>query len=175
MLKIDIKIKMEEKENFKDVHNLIKKAFESAKHSDGNEQDLVDSLRNGNGFIPELSLVAKINGMLVGHIMFSKAKVGEIDVVALAPVSVLPEYQNMGVGTALINAGHNIAEELGYGYSVVLGSEDYYPRFGYVQSELLGVETMDGVSKENFMVKQLSQYVDSISGKMIYAKEFNIE
>lgn len=63
--------------------------------------------------------------------MFTKLKNGEAVILALAPLSVLPQYQRQGVGTALVNEGHKIAKDLGYSYSVVLGSEKYYPRFGY--------------------------------------------
>ena len=62
-----------------------------------------------------------MGGKIVGHIMFTKAMVGNKAVLALAPLSVLPEYQKKGIGAALIKEGHRIAGELGYGYSVVLG------------------------------------------------------
>ena len=57
-------------------------------------------------------------------LMFTKAWVGDILVLALAPLSVIPEYQRKGIGTALVKEGHRIAADLGFAYSVVLGSEN---------------------------------------------------
>lgn len=89
-------------------------------------------------FIADLSLVAEISGEIAGHILFTKARVGNAEVVALAPLSVKPVYQRQGVGTALIKEGHRIAKELGYQYSLVLGSELYYPRMGYPPCQSIG-------------------------------------
>lgn len=79
-------IRQEEQKDYEDVYALVKAAFESAEHADGNEQDLVTALRKGSAYLPELSLVAEINGKLVGHIMFTKVKVGESVQLALAPL-----------------------------------------------------------------------------------------
>ena len=105
-------IRQEETRDYENIYSVVKKAFGSAVQADGNEQDLVNALRNGDAYIPELSLVAEIDGVIVGHIMFTKAKVEDKVVLALAPLSVLPEYQRQGVGTALIEEGHRIAKEL---------------------------------------------------------------
>lgn len=91
-------IRKEEPRDYETIYYVVKDAFHSAEHADGNEQDLVNALRKGEAFIPELSLVAEIDGKIVGHIMFTKATVGENTVLALAPLSVLPEYQRKGIG-----------------------------------------------------------------------------
>lgn len=139
-------IRKEEAKDYEIVCLLVKKAFESAEHSDGNEQDLVNALRKGDSFIPELSLVAEIDRKIVGHIIFTKAILGDKTVLALAPLSVLPEYQRKGIGMALIKEGHRIAEKLGYGYSIVLGSEKYYPKAGYFPAEKFGIKPPFDVS-----------------------------
>lgn len=168
-------IRQEKSNDYGIIYSVIKNAFDSAEHADGNEQDLVIALRKSENYIPELALVAEEDGKIVGHIMFTKAKVGEIDVLALAPLSVLPEYQRKGVGTALIKAGHKIAKELGYGYSVVLGSETYYPRTGYVPADTFGIIPPFDVPRENFMAYKIDDSVSMIGGTIKYAKEFGIE
>ena len=120
-------IRQEKSKEFHLIHSLIKAAFDSAEHVDGNEQDLVDALRKGDSYIPELSLVAEIDGKIVGLIMFTKLRIGNSTQLALAPLSVLPEYQKQGIGTALIHEGHKRARTLGYWYSVVLGNENTIP------------------------------------------------
>ena len=136
---------------------------------------MVNALRKGDAYISELSLVAESDGEIVGHIMFTKATVGKHTVLALAPLSVAPEYQRQGVGTALVKEGHRIAREMGYEYSVVLGSENYYPRFGYVPAAELGIKPSFDVPSENFMAYKLKDSALSICGILKYAKEFGIE
>ena len=69
-------IRQEEKRDYHDIYAVVKAAFESADHSDGNEQDLVNALRQSGAYIPELSLVAEIDGRIAGHIMFTKVRIG---------------------------------------------------------------------------------------------------
>ena len=92
-------IRTERPDDYEAVYSLVEQAFASAEHSDGTEQDLVAALRKGEAFVPELSLVAEIDGKIVGHILFTEAKVGGDTVLVLAPLSVLPAYQRRGVGT----------------------------------------------------------------------------
>ena len=167
-------IRQESMLEYKTIYNLIKEAFETAEHADGNEQDLVTALRNGHSYIPQLSLVAEINGELVGHIMFTEAKVGSETVLVLAPLSIKPQYQGQGIGSALIKEGHKIAKDLGYQYSMVLGSTLYYQRFGYIPAEALGVKVPHGIPAENFMGIKLIEKAKPISGKLTYAAEFEM-
>lgn len=168
-------IRQETINDYDQVYNLIKESFSTAEHSDGNEQDLVVALRNNKEvFIPELSLVAEKDGKIIGHILFTNMKVGDDTVLALAPLSVKPKYQKQGIGTALVLEGHRIAKELGYAYSVVLGSETYYPKFGYLPAEDFNITVLDGVPSQNFMAIKLLPNAKLIGGKVKYAKEFGI-
>lgn len=160
--------------DYKTVYSVIKSAFENAEHSDGNEQDLVNALRTSTAFIPELSLVAEINKKIVGHIMFTEIQIMNSIELALAPLSVLPEYQRKGIGTALITEGHKIAKDLGYNYSVVLGSEKYYPKNGYLPAGKFGIKPPFEVPSENFMIYKIREDAPKISGVVKYAKEFSI-
>lgn len=67
-----LEIREETKKDYEEVYNVVKTAFETAEHSDGNEQDLVLALRNSNNFIPQLSLVAIQDSKIVGYILFTK-------------------------------------------------------------------------------------------------------
>lgn len=95
---MNIKIKQEQVEDYKVTEEVVKCTFANAEHSDSNEHNLVSRIRNSNVFIPELSLVAmdNENNRVVGHILLSKIKIKNDDQVveslALAPVSVLPNY-----------------------------------------------------------------------------------
>ena len=93
-----LEIRQENKNDYEQVYNVVKTAFENAEHSDGNEQDLVNDLRKSDSFIPELSLVAVKNNKIVGHILFTKIRIGKYEELALAPLAVLPKYQRKGIG-----------------------------------------------------------------------------
>lgn len=167
-------IRKETAKDYETIYTVVKAAFDSAKETDGNEQDLINELRTGDSFIPELSLVAEADGKIVGHILFTKATVGSDTVLALAPLSVHPAYQKMGIGSSLIKEGHRIAAELGYSYSVVLGHENYYPRMGYLPADSFGIFPPFDVPRENFMAVKLREDAPAVHGVLHYAKEFGI-
>lgn len=167
-------IRKKEPKDYEIIYSIVKDAFDSAEHSDGNEQDLVNALRKGEAYIPDLSLVAEINGKIVGHIMFTRAAVGEAAVLALAPLSVIPEYQRKGIGLSLIKEGHKIADESGYQYSIVLGSHRYYSKAGYLPTNTFGIKPPFDVPDENFMAYKIKEDAPDIHGIVKYAKEFGI-
>lgn len=168
-------IRKERKEDYAKIYSVVKRAFQQAEYKDGTEQDLINDLRDGDAYIPDLSLVAEAGGTVVGHIMFTKAMVGETEVLALAPLAVLPEYQRQGIGTALIREGHRIGRLLGYGYSVVLGSEKFYPRAGYLPADTFGITAPFDVPREHYMVCRLNESAAEIRGVVHYAKEFGLD
>lgn len=169
-----IRIRQEQPADYDAVYHIVKEAFESAEHTDGNEQNLVVKLRKSKSFIPELSLVAVEDGKIVGHILFTRALVNGVEVLALAPLSVLPEYQRMGIGMSLIQRGHSIADKLGYKYSVVLGHSKYYPKAGYVPASQYGVKAPFEVEDNNFMIVCFGGNDKKLNGIMEYDEAFGI-
>ena len=138
------------------------------------EQDLVAALRESDAFVPELSLVAEADGVLAGHILLTRASVGDSVQLALAPLSVLPRYQRQGIGQALVRAGHEKARALGYGYVIVLGSDTYYPKMGYVPADTYGIQSPFPVPRENFMACKLWDGAPAICGPVRYADAFGV-
>lgn len=172
-----ITIRKEESREFKAVFELIEKAFETESMSDHKEQFLVERLRNSNAFIPELSLVAEIKNKIVGHILLTKLKIkseqDKFDSLALAPVTVLPEFQGKGIGGKLILESHKIAKELGFKSIILLGHENYYPKFGYMQADKFGIELPFEAPKENCMAIELVENgLNGVNGIVEYPKEF---
>ncbi len=113
-------IRQEREQDYPEIYRLVKEAFATAEHAGGNEQDLVEALRKGTAYLPELALVAEEEGVLAGHILLTRASVGGAPVMALAPLSVRPEFQRRGVGTALMEKAHEIARARGEDYVLVL-------------------------------------------------------
>ncbi len=174
---MQINIRQEKQSDYQAVFNLIEKAFKNEEYSDHKEQFLVAKLRNSDAFIPELSLVAEIGNQVIGHILLTKIKIKNekqsFDSLALAPVTVLPEFQKQSIGKQLIEFAHKKAKELGYKSIVLLGHKDYYPRFGYIQAHKFKIELPFDVPKENCMVIELTNNgLKGVRGMVEYPKEF---
>lgn len=169
-----LNIRQEQSADYDAVYQVVKEAFANAEHTDGDEQDLVVRLRKSKFFIPELSLVSVEDEKIVGHILFTRAVVNGIEVLALAPLSVLPKYQNRGIGKSLIKQGHIIAQKMGYKYSVVLGNEKYYPKSGYVPASQYGIKAPFEVEDENFMAICLNGAIVKLNGVIEYDEAFGL-
>lgn len=166
-------IRKEKKEDYNKIKELVYNSFKMAKHSDGKEHILVEKLRSGYSYINELSLVAEIDGNIVGYIMFTKAYVDKYEVLVLAPLAVSEDFQKKGIGSKLVIKAHKIAKDLGYKYSFVLGDPLYYSKFNYIKACNIGVIAPFEVPCENFMVCCLGNN-EGIKGVLKYAKEFGI-
>jgi putative acetyltransferase len=140
------------------------------------EADLVDALRrNGKATI---SLVAEVDGRVVGHILFSPVTIeaGERELagVGLAPMSVIPERQNQRIGSLLVEDGLRRCSEEGHRFVVVLGHPNYYPRFGFVPAGRFGIKSEYDVADEVFMVMELQEgALSGCAGVVKYQPEFN--
>lgn len=124
-----------------------------------NEADLVDALRANAR--PYISLVAIVDEQIVGHIFFSpvaiESEAGSFTAMGLAPMAVLPEYQNQGIGSQLVREGLKECQRLGEEIVVVLGHPNFYPRFGFVPASLKGLRSEYDVPDDVFMVVELRE------------------
>ncbi len=148
------------------IAEVILRAFQSLSYSDHTEQVMVDRLRASNAYLPPLAMVAEIANQIVGHIMLTRVAIrdGETSFasLALAPLSVLPEFQNRGVGTALVKEAHKRALHLGFSSVIVLGTPHYYSQFGYVPLSSCNIRVPFEIREENCMITPLT--VDGLSG-----------
>jgi putative acetyltransferase len=141
------------------------------------EGRIVDRLRKSCEGI--LSLVAASNNQIVGHILFSPATIDIqdrlIEGMGLAPMAVLPEYQNRGIGSELVTEGLRIIKGMKCPFVIVLGHEKYYPRFGFQKASKYGLKSQwDGVPDEAFMVLILNESImNDVSGVVRYRDEFD--
>jgi len=164
-------IRQETPADYPAVYDLTKAAFAEMEHADGDEQDMVERLRKREGFLPALSLVAELDGEIVGHSIFTELKIGEHTGVILGPVSVLPAHMGRGIGGALIERGHTVAKSLGFPLSVLVGHADYYPRFGYEPIAPHGITFPVDAPAECMMVKFLDESGKSVRGMAQFPAE----
>ncbi|OLZ65378.1 GNAT family N-acetyltransferase [Streptomyces sp. IMTB 2501] len=130
-----MKIRTEAPNDAPHVREVITRAFGSPE-----DAELVDALRTDVCWIPELSLVAEDDhGRVIAHALLTRASIGTAPSLALAPVSVAPEHQGLGVGSALIRAALDTARNTGERTVTVLGHPTYYPRFGFEPAAAHGV------------------------------------
>ena len=104
--------------------------------------------------------------------MFSQINIGISNAVALAPLAVLPGFQNHGIGRALIEAGHRKAKEGDYYCSVVLGSPEYYSKNGYLPALPFGIEAPFDVPTQFYMVFPFKSQLPH--GTVRYSQAFGI-
>lgn len=140
------------------IHEVHRAAFRGAA-----EAELVDAIRAGAGFIPELSLVAVApDGSVLGHILVSRVEfdpAGEAaarrDVLALAPLAVLPPHWGRGIATALMRAALDIADSRDEPFVAVLGAPSFYARFGFGPASDLEITSPYDAANSAYQVRPL--------------------
>lgn len=155
-------IRQETEKDFKEIYNLVKIAFETAKVSNGKEQDYVSELRAGKNYIPELALVAEQEDRIIAHIMLTKFyiqtdKGNKKESLLLAPLCVKLEYRNEKIGAAMIKKSFEIAENMGYESVFLVGDPNYYYRFGFRQSTDYNIKNIDTIEAKYVMAFELAK------------------
>ena len=147
-------IRRETPEDIEAIRHVNEEAFGGKE-----EADIVDALRQRGATI--LSLVATDEGRVIGHILFSPVTIepesSSFPAVALAPMSVLPEYQGKGIGSELVRAGLDECRALGHELVVLVGHADYYQRFDFVPARERGIECEFEAPDEAWMLLELRE------------------
>jgi predicted N-acetyltransferase YhbS len=138
-----LRIRVEKPADFPVIFNLVKVAFQTAQVSNGDEQNFVDRLRAGSGYLPQLALVAEQDDQIIGHVMLTKTLVAGAGknsaVLLLAPLAVELKHRKQGVGSKLVLESFRLAKEHGYKSVLVVGNPAYYGRFGFKPSVSFGI------------------------------------
>ncbi|MGZ4594276.1 MAG: GNAT family N-acetyltransferase [Actinomycetes bacterium] len=160
-------------------HAAIRRVVRAAFDHHQSVADLVELIRQSPEFVPELSLVARHEDEIVGHVMLSHAELVDEHgsrhrVLTLSPLAVLPAVQGRGVGSALVPAGLAGADAYGARLVVLEGSPRYYPRFGFRDCRTLGVQIdlPDWAPPEAGMAYPLSSYDPAARGRLVYPPAF---
>jgi len=162
-------IRPEKPSEFRNIYDFVKVAFQTAQVSNGDEQNFVNRLRAGNGYIPQLALVSEQDGKIVGHIMLTKTFVNGVgskhEVLLLAPLSVALEHRRRGIGSKLIMESFRLATNFGFKAVLVVGDPVYYSRFGFRPSASFGIVHDPPIPEPYVMAYELvPQALSGVSG-----------
>ncbi len=167
-----ITIREEKQRDYERVRIVNEQAF-----GQPDEGRIVDKLRESCK--EKVSLVAVSDTAIIGHIFFNPVTIeildGFIQGMGLAPMAVLPNFQNKGVGSLLVNEGLRIIKAMSYPFVIVLGHENYYPRFGFERASQYGITCQwEGVPDDAFMAMIIDEPVmKGVAGIARYRDEFD--
>lgn len=165
-------VRAETPADYEAVREVVNMAFPD---DDEDIAALIDALRAQPDYTPELSLVAELDGAIVGHIIFSDARIettdgGVVPAKSLGPLAVHPDCQGQGVGTQLGTEGLEACRRLGHRIAVVIGHSTYYPRFGFQRGRPLGIEMALGRLEQSRMIVELVPgALDGVRGTVYFS------
>jgi len=167
----EVKVRQENQSDAKAIAVVNKSAFGGEA-----EAHLVAVVRESKSFIPELSLVAEAGERLAGHILLFQCHLDrqgkQVEILALAPMSVVPSQSHRGIGSTLLEAALSKAVSLGHKAVVVIGHPDYYRRFGFEHASKWGIRSSLPVPEDSITAKELVPGALDGGGLLIYPPEF---
>ncbi|HPF16095.1 MAG TPA: N-acetyltransferase [Thermotogota bacterium] len=176
-----IQLRLEQPEDYQEVEILTREAFWNIHEPGCCEHFLVHKLHSSDALVRELAFVATDGPKIVGNILYTKSAVvtqegTRHEVLTFGPVSVLPEYQRKGVGSALIGHTKQIATDLGYRAIFIYGDPAYYSRVGFSPASDYAIQTADGMYAAALQVCVLSdEGLSGIRGRFVEDPIFEIK
>jgi len=161
-------IREEKNNDIESITNVTIEAFKNHPISQQTEHFIINALRKAG--VLTISLVAEINGKIVGHIAFSPIIISDETTgwYGLGPVSVLPDYQRQGIGKSLINKSLSLLKEIGGQGCALVGDPNYYKKFGFNNySEMI----YEGIPQEVFLILPFTE--DIPKGIVTFHEGFN--
>ena len=169
----DITIRLESKEEYREVENLIRESFWNVYRPGCSEHYVIHVLRDDPAFVKELDFVMEQNGKLIGQNMFMRTIITadddrDIDVLTMGPICIIPELKRQGYGKLLLDYSLSKATELGFGAVLFEGNIDFYGRSGFDYARRFGIRYHDlpeDADDSFFLCKELVEgYLDGITG-----------
>ena len=174
MRKNNCHIRLERKDEYRQVEALVREAFWNVYRPGCLEHYVLNCLRNDPGFVPELDLVMEMNGQLIGQIVFMRAVIkadngNDIPIMTMGPICIKPEFQRNGYGKILLDESLRKAVQLGCGALCFEGNIRFYGKSGFSQASAFGLRyhgLPDGEDASFFLCKELIPgYLDGITGE----------
>lgn len=156
-------IRLEHPNDYSDILRLTYKAFLTPDYPGRRRMDehyLIHLLQRSPFIIPELCFVLKLDGAIIGHILYTKSEISrpdgtKLDAISFGSLSVLPERQKQGFGATLVRYSIEKAREMGYGAVLITGVPNYYPKLGFKRARDYDLTLSDGTADDSFMALEL--------------------
>ena len=168
-----ITIRLEKKEEYREVENLIRESFWNVYKPGCSEHYVIHVLRDDPAFVKELDFVMEIDGKLIGQNMFMRTIIESDDgrsipVLTMGPICITPELKRKGFGKILLDYSLEKATELDYGAVLFEGNIDFYGKSGFDYARKFGIRYHDlpeGADDSFFLCKELIPgYLDEVIG-----------
>ena len=152
---------------------LISAFFREGSNEVFNEWEFAETVLKSDAYLPELCVIALDGESVIGYNALTKAEIGDQSGLALGPLGVQKEYQNTGVGSALVKECIRRAAKLGYPWIVLLGG-NYYSRFGFESGKPYGITVSDNAfDNDHVQIMFLDEFAkNKTSGKLVYCDAF---
>ena len=169
----DITIRLEKREEYRDVENLVRESFWNVYRPGCSEHYVLHVLRDDPAFIKELDFVMELNGSLIGQNMYMKTVIDaddgrKIPILTMGPIGITPELKRKGYGKMLLDHSLQKAAAMGFGAVLFEGNIDFYGKSGFDYAEKFGIRYHDlpeGADASFFLCKELIPgYLDGITG-----------
>ena len=173
MNKNDYIIRLERKEEYREVENLIREAFWNVYRPGCLEHYVINQLRSDEAFVPELNFVMEKDGQIIGQNMFMHAEIKADDgrsvpIMTMGPICIAPELKRKGWGKILLDYSLAKAAELGCGAVCFEGNIDFYGKSGFTYASEFGIRydgLPEGADASFFLCKELTPgFLDGITG-----------
>lgn len=178
---MELFIRKETEADHRAVEELTRDAFWNVNVPGCDEHYLVHTIRNAKAFIPELDLVAEVNGRIVGNIIYAHSVILQNDgtifpVLTFGPLSVLPKYQKKGIGSQLIQVSMKLAVDRGFSAILIYGDPEYYSRFGFAAAEKFNIRSSQGLFAAALQAYELTPgALSGISGRFDEGEAYQID
>lgn len=173
MNKNDYIIRLERKDEQREVENLVRESFWNVYRPGCLEHFVLNQLRNDPAFVKELDFVMEKDGELIGQNIFMHAVIKaddgrDIPIMAMGPICIAPEFKRKGYGKKLLDYSLEKAAEMGAGAVCFEGNIDFYGKSGFTTASSFGIRyhgVPEGEDASFFLCKELKAgYLDGITG-----------
>ena len=174
MSKNDCIIRLERKDEHREIENLVRESFWNVYRPGCLEHYVLHTLRDNEAFVPELDFVMEKDGQPIGQNVFVKAKIQaddgrEIPIVTMGPICITPELKRKGYGKILLDYSLEKAAEMGFGAVCFEGNIDFYGKSGFTFASEFGIRyhgLPEDAYSSFFVCKELIPgYLDGITGE----------
>ena len=167
-------IRLERKEEYREVENLVREAFWNVYRPGCLEHYVLNQLRNDPAFVPELDFVMEKDGVLIGQNMFMRAVIRgddgrEIPILTMGPICIAPEFKRQDYGKKLLDYSLEKATKMGFGALCFEGNIDFYGKSGFTYASEFGIRyhgLPEGEDASFFLCRELIPgYLEGITGE----------